>query len=355
LVGKREGEIYFALFEEDRAVATVAGTPMTQQVRGRLYKMGGIWGVATHPAARRKGYSKRLLARLLAAVREEGWSLSCLYPFRESFYERMGYVTFPLPRTAKFEPLPLLPLLDQDIGGRVELMLIGDGYDLYRDYVQGMQTQVHGMALFDYGQRALAQRRNNSWLSLAKVGEEVAGLMLYELKGDRATQFTLRASRFYYGSSQGKYLLLQWLARHVDQACEVELSIPAYEVPETWLADLQVRAESAVRAPMGRVVRVDRLGGMQTGQGAFSARVTDPLCRWNEGVWQFETAAGMLQVRPTDLAGCALSIQGLSALIYGTHDPGDFWIRGWGDPAPELQEIMRTMFPAMLPHLHEYF
>lgn len=118
---------------------------------------------------------------------------------------------------------------------------------------------------------------------------------------------------------------------------------------------MQVRTESAVRAPMGRVVRVDGLGGMQTGQGSFSARVTDPLCPWNEGVWRIETVAGVLQIQPTDKADCNLGIQGLSALIYGTHDPSGFAIRGWGDPAPELQEIMRTMFPAMLPHLHEYF
>jgi hypothetical protein len=76
---------------------------------------------------------------------------------------------------------------------------------------------------------------------------------------------------------------------------------------------------------------------------------------YKEGGWRFETLAGVLQVRPTDQADCELSIQGLSALIYGTHDPGDFSIRGWGDPAEGLLEIMRTMFPAMLPHLHEYF
>jgi hypothetical protein len=52
---------------------------------------------------------------------------------------------------------------------------------------------------------------------------------------------------------------------------------------------------------------------------------------------------------------CELSIQGLSALVYGTQDPGDFAVRGWGDPSPEVQAAMRTLFPPATPHLHELF
>lgn len=107
---QREEVTYFALFEEDTPVATAAGSQMTQNVRGALFGMGGIWGAVTHPAVRRKGYSRRVLAHLLAAIREDGRPLSCLYPFRESFYERLGYATFPLPRIAKFSPSALLPL-----------------------------------------------------------------------------------------------------------------------------------------------------------------------------------------------------------------------------------------------------
>lgn len=354
-VRQREGIVYFALFEDDVPVATVAGSPMTQQVRGALYGMGGIWGVATHPAARRQGYSKRALTHLLAALREDGRPLSCLYPFRESFYERLGYVTFPQARTAKLAPSALSPLLEKDLDGQVELVLIGDGYDTYRDYVRQLQQRIHGMAMFVHGQKALAQQQNNAWLALARVNGELVGLMLYDLKGEKVTEFNLRAFRFYYETSQGKYLLLQWLARHVDQASQVEIRLPPFELPETWLADIQVATESVARAPMGRVLEVASVGGMRTGPGRFSARITDSICPWNEGVWQFETVGGLLQVHTAGEAGCDLSIQALAALIYGTHDPGDFSIRGWGNPSPEMQTVMRTMFPPMLPYLHEHF
>jgi predicted acetyltransferase len=328
---------------------------MTQQIRGRLYDARGIWGVVTDPASRRKGYCRRLMASLLAAQRDEGRPLSCLYPFRASFYETLGYATFPLPRKATFAPSALLPLLKKNLGGEVERVLIGDGYDTYRDYVHRLQGRTHGMGIFVHGEKERVQKENRSWLALARVDGEVLGLMLYRLEGEGVGQFTLRAYRFYYDTSQAKYLLLQWISRHVDQASEVELWLAPYEQPETWLGEMQVSTESQVRAPMGRVVDVAGIGGMETGPGRFAARVSDPLCPWNTDTWQFETVDGHLQVGSAGQADCDLTIQALAALIYGTHDPADFVFRSWGDPPAAVQATMRAIFPPRVPYLHEYF
>jgi hypothetical protein len=106
---------------------------------------------------------------------------------------------------------------------------------------------------------------------------------------------------------------------------------------------------------MSRLLDIARIGGLPAGSGRFSARLTDPLCPWNEGAWRFESRDGALQVAPAERADCDLTIQALTALIFGTHDPQDFSLRGWGNPSPDLQTVMRTMFPAITPHLHEYF
>jgi predicted acetyltransferase len=360
LIQERKDVVCLALFEDDAPVATVASSSMTQQVRGKRYDAGAVWGVVTAPAARRRGYSRRLMARLLAAEREEGQPLSCLYPFRASFYERLGYVKFPLPLKVTLDPAMLQPLLKADLGGEVERVLIGDGYQIYRDYAHRLQQRTHGMALFVHGEEERAKRENRSWLALARVDGQILGLMLYRLEGEEVTQFTMRAHRFYYDTGQAKYLLLQWIARHIDQVNEVELWLPPDQHPETWLADLHVAAESPPRAPMGRVVDVAELSGLETGPGRFAARIRDPLCPWNEGgpagaAWAFETVDGHLHVRPTGRADCELTIQALAALVYGTHDPGDFPFRGWGDPPAEVRTTMRTMFPPRAPYLHEYF
>jgi predicted acetyltransferase len=166
----------------------------------------------------------------------------------------------------------------------------------------------------------------------------------------------MRASRFYYHTRAGRYLLLDWMARHIDQANRIEVRLPARELPETWMPDLGVQLETFWLAPMGRVLDVAGLMGLPVGPGRFSAAITDPICPWNEGAWQFESVDGALRVsRHRDATDCSLGIQALSALIFGTNDPADFAYRGWGDAPAELTPVLRSMFPPALPHLHEYF
>jgi predicted acetyltransferase len=353
-VKHREGVTCLALFEGKAPVACVVSSAMTQNVRGALFGMGGVWAVATHPAARRKGYCRRLMARLLVSIHESGRPLSGLYPFRESFYERLGYVAFPLPRKVRFAPAVLAPLVKKDLGGEVELVLIGDGFDAYRDYLRRRRQRTHGMAMLDFGDKVSAQR-NRFWLALARIEGEVAGLMLYDLKGEEETQFRFRAVRFYYDTSQARYLLLQWIARHIGQADQIELWLAPSELPEMWLADMQITTEMMHEGPMGRIVDVAQIGGMCSGPGRFTARIADPHCPWNKGVWRFETVDGALKIGTAKKADCDLSVQALAALVYGTHDSGDFAFRGWGNPPPKVQAAMRAMFPPLLPHMHEMF
>jgi predicted acetyltransferase len=353
-VSRFKGITVFGLFEDERPVACVASASMLQRVRDKTFEMGGIWGVATQPSARRKGYCKRLMVKLLKTLHEQNFPLTCLYPFRESFYQRLGYINFPQARRYSLDPASLGPLLKIDLPGEVERMLISEGYQLYRDYLKQYQQRVHGLAYFKLPNRAVVDE-NKSWLAVARVDGEPVGVMLYSMKGEQVTRFKLQATRFYCHTSEGKYLLLNWIARHVDQAETAEIWLPPFEHPETWLADLDVAVEAFPMTPMGRVLDVAGVGGMETGNGVFSARISDPTCPWNEGIWQFDGRSGSLDVSPAPQADCNLTIQALSALVYGAHEPADFPLRGWGNPSPALQTRMREIFPPKLPYIHEFF
>src|SRR4030042_3632706 len=163
IVRKRQGITCYAVFEDETPVSIAGSTPMTQNMRGMLFSVSGIWGVATTPQARRKGYCRRSMASLLSAERDSGKVFSNLYPFRESFYERLGYVSFPLTKIARFSPLSLSPLLKINFGGEIKLEYIGEAYDCYRDYLAQMRTHTHGMAGFDFGDQARANQ-NLLWL-----------------------------------------------------------------------------------------------------------------------------------------------------------------------------------------------
>ena len=350
----RKGVTCFATFENEKPVSVAVSTAMTQNIRGKLYPAAGVWGVSTDPVGRRKGYCRKTIASLLEEDRKAGAVFSNLYPFRESFYERMGYVAFPLTKIAKFSPASISSTLKMELDGEIELKLIGEAYETYREYLSNMRNSQHGMALFDEGALSPANR-NRLWIAIARFNGNIEGLMLYRLIGEEVTKYNFRAIRFYYQTSQAKYLLLNWIARHVDQANRVELWLAENEYPELWISDIDVTVESAVRPAMSRVLDVEKIGVMNTGNGSFAAKIIDTICPWNEGVWQFECINGYLHVSKATLADCELSIQGLSALVTGTRDPQDFHILGWGNPNSDLQSIMREMFPAARPFLHENF
>lgn len=354
IVRERKGVNCHALFEAEKAVSIAVSTSMTQNIRRKLYSASGVWGVSTHPSARRKGYCRQVIASLLASERESGKVFSNLYPFRESFYERLGYVTLPQTKIARFAPQSLASLIKMDLPGEIELKLIGEAYDQYRFYLQEMRATRHGMAFFDTGDR-VAANRNRQWTALATFDGKVEGLMLYALQGSEPTKYKFISTRFYYQTSRARYRLLQWIAQHIDQADRVEIWLPANEYPETWLSDMQVKVESAERAPMLRILEVGGLNGMEIGKGCFIVHISDPLCPWNEGSWHFEGGDHPLRVTRAASAEFGLSIQGLSALIAGPHAPEDFSLRGWGNPDRQMQMVMQGMFPRACPYLHEYF
>ncbi len=351
---QRQGVTYLAMFENGTPAAGGASSPMRENLRGTLYPASGVWGVAAHPWARRKGYVRQIMTTLLATERAAGKVFSSLYPFRESFYERLGYVSLPQTKKAQFSPAGAAHLLKKDLEGRVVFRPYAEVFDLVRGFFLKQQSAVHGMGIFDYAMPAGAVRYP-AWAALAYEAEELTGLMVYTLSGDDLTKFTLNAHRFAYQTSCARALLLEWIARHIDQAAQVEINLPPYEQPELWLSDLRVKTTSREISPMGRVLDIARMGGMHTGPGHFSAQVSDPTCPWNEGCWYFETDNGQLRVTPAPQAECALSIQAVTALIYGTLDPQDFNLRGWGTPSPNLQETLRTMFPKQMAYLHEEF
>lgn len=179
----RKGPVYYAAFEGDEGVAIACCPRLTQNVRGAILKMAGYAAISTDPKYRRKGYVRDLMRFCHERNREEGRVVSCLYPFRESFYERMGYVTFPQQWQAVFKADPLARLLKQEQQGEFDLSLSGEGYEAYRQFTLQMQPDVHGMSVFEDSQ-AEAAKDNRSWVLQAKIDGQVQGVMTYAIKGD---------------------------------------------------------------------------------------------------------------------------------------------------------------------------
>ena len=351
-IRNRHGSDYFAVFDDGEPLAICCSTtPLDQNIRGRLFRMGGVANVATHPSARRKGYAYRLMLHLFEFFKEKGMAVSCLYPFKEVFYQRLGYITLPQTKIISFNPTCLTPILDQPLSGEVNLVSFRDGYTTYRAFLRDHQTNSHGMALFSLPQPESAQK-HEAWLAFAIQNEQIIGMMHYRLSGYEMHQ-TMFADDFLFNNTHGKFLLLNWIAKHLDQVEKVELILKPDLNGELLFTDIRPEFRGHFVAPMARVIDLPALAGLPIGSGEMIIRVIDPECSWNTSTWHFASNEGQLVItsdqRQPELE---LSIHGVSALVYGVYHPEEFILRNWGNPDPDQQKILQKMFPSRIPYIH---
>lgn len=340
--------------EGGRTLACVGAFPMRQNVRGTVLGMAGVASVASHPSARRRGFVRALLRRLLHQMRDQGCAVSALYPFRPSFYGRFGYIGLPRVRRATFAPEGVAHLMRAELPGAVERLPMADAFDEYDAFTRRLLAERHGFSVFD-DVRTAEFRHDKLWVALARVDGEVVGAVRYRVDrfgGDLLGQDMLTAGPL------GRALLLQFFARHVDQISKINIIIGTDEVPDLWGTDMAVVTEGRVAypsnaGPMARVLDVEALNGMAAGDGAVTVEVVDD--ELIGGVHRFEGDGGRLAVTKGSRPAATLTAAGLGGLVYGVLDPVDVLARGLGRVDREAIEPLRSIFPRRMPYLFADF
>ena len=351
-----EGNVTLVAEENGFAMADASAIPMQQNVRGKVFPMAGVAGVATLPLARRRGYARALLARLLGQMRETGHVVSALYPFRPSFYERFGFVGLPRTRTVRFSPACVAHLLRAELPGEVTCERIKPGYSAYRDFTLQLLADVHGFSVLpDYRSVDLPDA-DDRWLVMAYDDGEPIAAATYRITGYAGV---LAADDMLVANSLGRAVLLQFFGRHVDQVSEIEVQVPPGELPELWATDLAAVTQAvtsfpASPAPMARVLSVTALTGMPAGRERLAVEVTgDP---YMTGRYVLDGMTGSLEAtQSTRAPEATLTAAGLSALVYGVLDPDDVVVRGLGQISRDASQRLRRLFIRCHPYLYARF
>jgi predicted acetyltransferase len=330
---------------------------MRQNVRGAVYPMAGIAGVATLPHVRRRGYASALVTEILGVMRDGGHAVSALHPFRQSFYARFGFVGLPKARTVTFPMSSVSGLLTADLGGTVRWGPVAEHYDDYRALTSQLLADRHGFALLPESQMGQLRDAGDRWLAIAVVNDTVVGAVTYRIAGFGGD---LIADDLLVTGPLGRALLLRFFAGHADQASRVVVTVPTGEIPELWAADFasETRVTTSFPispAPMTRVLLLTGLAGMPVGDGHAIVEVTD--APFIAGRYSLDGTTGVLDVRRAATAApeATLTSAGLSGLIYGVVDPDELRIRGFGQAQGEVLAQLRRLFPPCVPYLHASF
>ena len=85
-------EFYSGKGDENKLLSNARCIPFEQNIRGVFKFMGGVSIVTSTPEKRREGNMKQLLIYMFQKMKEKGQVCSALYPFKDEFYGKIGYI-----------------------------------------------------------------------------------------------------------------------------------------------------------------------------------------------------------------------------------------------------------------------
>lgn len=353
--GWTEPDETFGLFDQGKLVSTMAVIHFLQSLRGVLKGMGGIAAVASYPEGRRHGHIRELFREAFREMREENLPVSMLSAFKRSYYARFGYVTAdcsPLVRTS-MRSLASAMDVKSEVDWEFERVRAVDAKEVFLRFVQEVgPSRYHGFVVkSDITDRVWKGRNANALVLLVRAQGELQALARYRIKlapaEDEPVQ-SIVVHEMYWRSLDARDALFSYFARHADQMSTITFYVPFGASFEQWFPDApwDIRLWETW---MVRVVDVERaLQGLPaTPSASIVVEVSDDFCDWNNGTYKLKAEGGGIQVKRGGTSPRArFSIEGLSALVYGTLPLEELEHKGWASvEGAEDRQLLQKWFP----------
>ncbi len=332
---------------DGKIVAALQCFHFQQSVRGVIKSMGGIGGVWTYPEYRNRGCVKALMKSVFLEMRMQGICVSMLTPFKESFYESLGYaianstneITIPIASLSNYLKLPNQNnwSCDRFPATEVRDILSNFLYENLRSHT--IKPHSHGLAItnFTYDQwwhlhrqkLCVVLKREHQPVALAIYGIDSSGNLSMS---DRQIEI----SSIFWTDLTSRDRLFAFFASHRDQIHSLKMPVPLNANVHSWLNNAGKLQSSITEPWMIRIVDiVEALNGLPITCEPFNFAISDPQCSWNESIFRVDSDRGSLAVKRynSDVQNIAIdfraTITGISALIYGTYTISELVHKQW--------------------------
>lgn len=344
------------VFDEDELVSALVIHHFDQIVRKDIKKMGGIGGVATYPEYRNKGLISSLMKESFQIMKDNDQSVSMLFPFKESFYDRYQYVSTNNNMKLKVPIESFKHYRNYEAEGDWEFVR-KDSEHSQDDFLNLMKKvaiqKYHGIALLDTKSEGIwhIYSKDQIFVFIKRDDEIVAGAK-YTKKGymKMNTPGELNISHMYWTDLDSRNMLFKFFSKHIDQVKTIKMFIPYGVNFYSWVKNnKKVEADFMPFPWMVRIIDVkDALNDITVNdEGSLTIKVNDEYCDWNNSNYLLEGENGVLSVKKTDeQEDVTLSIDGLSALLYGAYSFKEteklYSIKYQND---DKRELLKSWFP----------
>lgn len=316
----------------DSIVAACQLHPLRQWIGGSAMGVAGIGTVAISPAHRKRGLAGELLTAALHAARARGDVASALYPFRVSFYHRLGYGNAGAALQWQVAPSSL-----PDSTERRSVHIL-----------DGAHERVEALALYNVWSRTQTgqlERSARIWTHLCTLpgralfgyrapGGDLEGYAFVTYRADlpRAERY-LEIDELAWTTDAARRGLYGWLASLGDQWEQLLIRTLPSQHFDDWLKEprlphdaapgwaLYAPAATLLMGPMFRLLDVhaawqQRRVTQDVPSFSVVIDVDDPQIAENRGGWRLTFDGGAVQVERASAADAAvrLSVATLSRL-----------------------------------------
>ncbi len=326
------------VFDDGKLMSMVRIYELKQNLRGTMKDSAGIASIGTYPQARHRGYVKALMKKCFNFIRDKNNGLSILMAFKESFYEKFGYVKANSKLMVKTPLINLSHYKDTSKNNEwsYELIKAKSGKARYLDFVKDIAPDIHGFCTYENISDGEWMRANNDTLIIiVKYKDNIKAIAKYKKQGfvDRGE---IIVNDMFWKSLTARDKLFNYFARHTDQIAYITLPVPFGVDIHGWIKDSMEDLKTNIPRDswMVRVCDfVKSVSGIPTSISGIdlNIRITDPYCEWNNRLFNLTGDGNMLKVQNINKgsADVEADVKGISSLVYGTLPIADIEHRGW--------------------------
>ncbi len=343
-------------FNEDRLVSQLSIYPCLVNIHGALCPMGGLTGVGTYPEYANMGLMAGLIEVALERMRAKGQNISYLYPYSVPFYRDKGWEI--MSEQLKFKILDSQLPRAVPVPGYVERLPVThpdvtDTYDRFSRQNHG--AMIRGEVEWEEYWRWENEEERTAAVYYESEGKPL-GYMLYWVARD-----VFHVKEMIYLSQEARLGLWNFITAHFSMISSVEGNVFKND-PIAFLMDDSQIVETIEPYYMARIVDVAAF--LETFPFArplppdqpFHFLVSDPVARWNNGLFSPRSENGRVIVRrQAEGAAVRLDIRALSSMLMNFRRPSWFREINRVDTDDRTLELLEDLIPDAVPYFSDYF
>ena len=358
LIKKKEEanrHIIWGWMEDGKVAAKLHLIPLSVNINGKVFEMGGISSVSTWPEYRRNGMVKQLLAHALHHMKKNGQIVSYLHPFSVPFYRKFGWE---MAFSKKQYSIPM-DKLKRNWNADGYIRRKGADNKLLHQIYSEFALNFNGMLTRDekwWEQRVL---NNEQMVAVCyNTSDEAEGYIIYRVKDN-----ILQVDELVYNSLNGWKLLLEFIANHDSMANEVSMTVSENDNLPLLLDEPRFKQETKPYF-MARIVDVptflNKYPFEKVPDLSLDLIVYDDFLPENSGVYVIKQMNGITEVFFGEKAveeehTIHCTVQQLTALMFGYKRPLELSRAGLIEGDDEAMEQLEKLIPVKQPFLADFF